>query len=161
MKMLRMFWKKFALLNMGLFIIIVRIYGYLFEKINKFNEDINKNNMIEIENKLNYLAKKNFYILNIIFIIISLITVYYVNKYFFNHKEYYGNKNKFFSNTNKNIDLKKYQIYYKNLQKLQEKNKINFNENNFKQVNEELKGIPLSSFTKEEQEYIEKLTSKK
>jgi hypothetical protein len=161
MKMLKMFWKKFALLNMGLFIIIVRIYGYLFEKINKFNEDINKNNMIEIENKLNYLAKKNFYILNIIFIIISLITVYYVNKYFFNHKEYYGNKYKFFSNTNKNIDLKKYQIYYKNLQKLQEKNKINLNENNFKQVNEELKGIPLSSFTKEEQEYIEKLTSKK
>ena len=157
MKMLKMFWKKFALLNMGLFIIIVRIYGYLFEKINKFNEDINKNNIIEIEKKLNYLSKKNFYILNSIFILISIIIVYYVNKYFFTHREYYGNKNKFFSNTNKNINLKKYQIYQNNLLKLQEKMKKN-NENN---NNEELKGIPLSSFTKEEQEYIEKLTSKK
>jgi len=157
MKMLKMFWKKFALLNMGLFIIIVRIYGYLFEKINKFNEDINKNNIIEIEKKLNYLSKKNFYILNSIFILISIIIVYYVNKYFFTHREYYGNKNKFFSNTNKNINLKKYQIYQNNLLKLQEKMKKN-NENN---NNEELKGIPLNSFTKEEQEYIEKLTSKK
>jgi hypothetical protein len=56
-----------------------------------------------------------------------------------------NNKNKnFFFNKNKGLDIRKYQIYKQNLEKIKQKQNLN-------------KPISYESFSKEEQELIDKL----
>jgi hypothetical protein len=79
---------------------------------------------------------------SIILIIFSCLILIFMNYNFLKNK---NNKNKnFFFNKNKGLDIRKYQIYKKNLEKIKQKQNLN-------------KPISYESFSKEEQELIDKL----
>ena len=104
----------------------------------------NINLIFEVESKLNEknkIKEKNLKIVSYIFYIISFIIILIMNWIFLKNKK---NQNKKFFNTNKGINMRKYQIYKKNLDKIKENEQIN-------------QPRSYDSFSKEEQGYIDKL----
>ena len=102
------------------------------------------NLIFEVESKLNEKNKmneKDLKIFSYIFYIISFIIIFIMNMIFLKNKD---NNNKKFFNTNKGINMRKYQIYKKNLDKIKENEQIN-------------QPSSYDSFSKEEQGYIDKL----
>ena len=103
------------------------------------------NFLFEVDSQLNETSKKyqNYSkYTSIILIIFSCLILIFMNYNFFKNK---NNKNKnFFFNKNKGLDIRKYQIYKKNLEKIKQKQNLN-------------KPISYESFSKEEQELIDKL----
>ena len=102
------------------------------------------NLIFEVESKLNEKNKmneKDLKIFSYIFYIISFIIIFIMNMIFLKNKD---NNNKKFFNTNKGINMRKYQIYKKNLDKIKENEQIN-------------QPRSYDSFSKEEQGYIDKL----
>ena len=103
------------------------------------------NFLFEVDSQLNETSKKyqNYSkYTSIILIIFSCLILIFMNYNFLKNK---NNKNKnFFFNKNKGLDIRKYQIYKKNLEKIKQKQNLN-------------KPISYESFSKEEQELIDKL----
>ena len=103
------------------------------------------NFLFEVDSQLNETSKKyqNYSkYTSIILIIFSCLILIFMNYNFLKNK---NNKNKnFFFNKNKGLDIRKYQIYKKNLEKIKQKQNLN-------------KPISYESFTKEEQALIDKL----
>ena len=103
------------------------------------------NFLFEVDSQLNDTSKKyqNYSkYTSIILIIFSCLILIFMNYNFLKNK---NNKNKnFFFNKNKGLDIRKYQIYKKNLEKIKQKQNLN-------------KPISYESFSKEEQELIDKL----
>ena len=103
------------------------------------------NFLFEVDSQLNETSKKyqNYSkYTSIILIIFSCLILILMNYNFLKNK---NNKNKnFFFNKNKGLDIRKYQIYKKNLEKIKQKQNLN-------------KPISYESFSKEEQELIDKL----
>ncbi len=94
-----------------------------FDEIKEFkfflrNYIRNINLIFEVESKLNEknkIKEKNLKIVSYIFYIISFIIILIMNWIFLKNKK---NQNKKFFNTNKGINMRKYQIYKKNLNKI-------------------------------------------
>ena len=103
------------------------------------------NFLFEVDSQLNDTSKKyqNYSkYTSIILIIFSCLILIFMNYNFLKNK---NNKNKnFFFNKNKGLDIRKYQIYKQNLEKIKQKQNLN-------------KPISYESFSKEEQELIDKL----
>ena len=103
------------------------------------------NFLFEVDSQLHDTSKKyqNYSkYTSIILIIFSCLILIFMNYNFLKNK---NNKNKnFFFNKNKGLDIRKYQIYKKNLEKIKQKQNLN-------------KPISYESFSKEEQELIDKL----
>ena len=120
-----------------------------FDEIKEFkfflrNYIRNINLIFEVESKLNEknkIKEKNLKIVSYIFYIISFIIILIMNWIFLKNKK---NQNKKFFNTNKGINMRKYQIYKKNLDKIKENEQIN-------------QPRSYDSFSKEEQGYTDKL----
>jgi ATP-dependent Zn protease len=120
-----------------------------FDEIKEFkfflrNYIRNINLIFEVESKLNEknkIKEKNLKIVSYIFYIFSFIIILIMNWIFLKNKK---NQNKKFFNTNKGINMRKYQIYKKNLDKIKENEQIN-------------QPRSYDSFSKEEQGYIDKL----
>lgn len=110
-----------------------------------FKEFSNRINIIfqvdnTIKSKSDFYKKSRIYVYSIYWIVAFLGT-FYTNKNYIKHKEFYTSKTRMLKNTNKNYNFKKYLKYRQNIQKLQQ---INSNQK--------------PKYTKEELEYIEKLT---
>ena len=102
------------------------------------------NLIFEVDSKLkdnNKKLEKEIKIFSYIFFIISLIIILIMNMSFLKNKD---NKNKKFFNTNKGINMIKYQIYQKNLDKIKKNKQLN-------------QPKSYDSFSKEEQGYIDKI----
>ena len=103
------------------------------------------NFLFEVDSQLHDTSKKyqNYSkYTSIILIIFSCLILIFMNYNFLKNK---NNKNKnFFFNKNKGLDIRKYQIYKKNLEKIKQKQNLN-------------KPISYESFSKEEQELMDKL----
>ncbi len=110
-----------------------------------FKEFSNRVNIIfqvdnTIKSKSDFYKKSRIYVYGIYWIF-AILGTFYTNKNYIKHKEFYTSKTRMLKNTNKNYNFKKYLKYRQNIQKLQQ---INSNQK--------------PKYTKEELEYIEKLT---